>query len=108
VCVAAGTTPLRLDYRLQCAARVHARDMHLLDYATLEGPDGLTPEDRSRQAGYTVSSSAAAIEHGATADEVFADLNSSEDPACVAVGGLYRDIGIGKAGDSWSLVAGSE
>lgn len=48
----AGLPPLRTDERLRSAARAHCEDMARRDFCAHDNPDGLTPVDRMRAAGY--------------------------------------------------------
>jgi len=48
----AGCDPLRVDERLQTAARAHSEDMRDRGYFDHTSPDGKTPWDRMRAAGY--------------------------------------------------------
>ena len=48
-----GAAPaLKLDERLQRSARTHAGDMAMRDYFAHESPEGVTPVDRIREAGF--------------------------------------------------------
>jgi uncharacterized protein YkwD len=42
-----------MEPELRCAARLHARDMNERDFFDHVNPDGLGPEQRLRNAGYT-------------------------------------------------------
>ncbi|HEX5497142.1 MAG TPA: CAP domain-containing protein [Mycobacteriales bacterium] len=44
--------PLRMDFRLQAAAQGHSQDMADKDYFAHNDPDGTTPWDRAKAAGY--------------------------------------------------------
>jgi uncharacterized protein YkwD len=48
----AGVPPLRVDARLRKAARAHSADMARRNFCAHECPDGTTPTDRMRTAGY--------------------------------------------------------
>jgi uncharacterized protein YkwD len=52
---AIGLAPLALDERLSGIARSHARDMLLRRYVSHTTPDGESPYDRMRDAGYAFS-----------------------------------------------------
>jgi uncharacterized protein YkwD len=107
-CPGNSRVPFRLDYRLECGARVHARDMDVNNYLSVNGPQGLAPAARIAATGYGAITSAAQVESAATADQAFGQLNTVSDEGCIALGGPYRDIGIGKSGNRWSLLFGSE
>lgn len=47
-----GCSALRIDVRLRSAARAHSVDMHRRDYFDHNSPDGRTPWDRIKAAGY--------------------------------------------------------
>ena len=47
-----GVSPLRRDTRLAAAARAHSDDMVTRDYFDHFNPDGASPSDRARAAGY--------------------------------------------------------
>jgi uncharacterized protein YkwD len=53
---AAGESPLRPDARLQRAAQGHSEEMAAQDYFAHVAPDGSTPTDRMRAAGYIPNS----------------------------------------------------
>jgi uncharacterized protein YkwD len=48
-----GCSALRVDSRLRTAARAHSKDMHVRGYFEHNSPDGKTPWDRIKAAGYT-------------------------------------------------------
>lgn len=48
----AGLSRLRRDTQLDVAARAHSNDMARRDFCAHNNPDGLTPADRMRAAGY--------------------------------------------------------
>ncbi|WP_238935448.1 CAP domain-containing protein [Saccharopolyspora spinosa] len=48
----ANVAPLQTDERLRTAARDHSKDMARRDFCAHNNPDGLTPSDRMRAAGY--------------------------------------------------------
>lgn len=49
-----GCTALRVDPLLRAAARAHSADMHRRRYFAHDSPDGRTPGDRNKAAGYAV------------------------------------------------------
>lgn len=51
------TQPLHTDHKLACAARKHALDMQTRGYVSHQSPDGETPPQRIRRAGYVASTS---------------------------------------------------
>jgi uncharacterized protein YkwD len=48
-----GCSALHVDSRLRTAARAHSKDMHVRGYFEHNSPDGKTPWDRIKAAGYT-------------------------------------------------------
>lgn len=48
-----GCSALRVDVRLRTAARAHSRDMHVRHFFEHNSPDGRTPWDRIKAAGYS-------------------------------------------------------
>jgi uncharacterized protein YkwD len=93
-------TPLVLDFRLRCAARVHAADMVSQGYFDEIAPDGTTAGDRITSAGYPFSTWGIVIAQGtdqAAVDAVFtAYCALFSDPT-------FQDIGVGASVDTWSI-----
>lgn len=96
--------PLRMSAALQCAARLHSRDMFERDFVRHTNPDGDEPDDRMRAAGFDVEAENEAIVAGERdAAAALADLLDDWDD-CDALGTRrLTHIGIGRYEDRWTL-----
>ncbi|MGK5552334.1 CAP domain-containing protein [Actinomadura kijaniata] len=93
----AGCSPLRIDERLRKAARGHAEDMRDRGYFSHNSPDGRTPWDRIRAAGYPAGAAEnIAKGYPTPADVVKGWMNSSGHRANILNCGL-KAIGAGAA-----------
>jgi uncharacterized protein YkwD len=90
--------PLAMDAALRRAAREHSRDMGSRSYFSHDSPDGRSPDDRMRAAGWSGKSSGENIYGGPpTAAAVVDGWVKSPGHCANLMGPGYRSIGIGYA-----------
>jgi uncharacterized protein YkwD len=117
--VADGLLPLARSPELDAAARVHSRDMAERDYLDHGAPDGSTPRDRARRAGYVVPPDSGWIVVeliSAISDEPRGPLRwwleeSPEQHGKVLRNPRWREMGVGYAqggryGNYWTVLVG--
>jgi len=102
--------PLMMQPELRCAARLHSLDMSENDYLEHVNKDGVGPEDRMRQAGYTMFGIAGESIAQESPTQAMQDYNALTD--LFAAGGSdcqnlvearFDVIGIGVYADRWTL-----
>jgi uncharacterized protein YkwD len=94
----AGRPPLKLDPRLSEAAQRHAEDMLTRSYYSHSSPEGTTPIERVRKAGYAPHIVAENIARGPfTVDEVMDDWMLSREHRGNLLHPAFRDFGAGIA-----------
>jgi uncharacterized protein YkwD len=93
-------TPLVLDFRLRCAARVHSAEMNALNYFNETGPDGPTADERITAAGYQYSDWGLVISQGSGQASI--DTTFTNYCAWFSDAG-YSDLGVGAEDPIWSL-----
>jgi hypothetical protein len=107
----AAAPALVMKPELQCAARRHSRDMAERGFFSHDNPDGWTPEDRMRNAGYvTFGITAESIAQDGGAGETtamyraVADLLSAGGTECEnLVDASFDSVGIGHFEDLWTV-----
>ncbi len=107
----AGLEPVRRHAVLEQVAQIHAEDMKARSYFAHESPDGLTPEDRLRAAGY-LTPPCACNYHSAYGEniatgfvspaDVMKSWMSSPGHRANILNPDFREIGIGISGRLWS------
>ncbi|HEY4575205.1 MAG TPA: CAP domain-containing protein [Thermoanaerobaculia bacterium] len=94
----AGRPPLKLDPRLDEAAQKQAEDMLLRSYYSHFSPEGTTPQDRVRKAGYAPHIVAENIARGPSAvDEAMDNWMLSREHRGNVLHPAFRDLGVGIA-----------
>jgi uncharacterized protein YkwD len=104
----AGCGALRIDARLSAAAQEHSADMATRDYFSHISPDGQTPWDRAREAGYP-SPSAENIAMGyPTAAAVVAGWMASDGHRANILNCSSHAVGVGydPRGNYWTQLFG--
>jgi len=92
--------PVVWNETLTRVARAHSEDMARRNYFDHDSPDGSTPSQRVRRAGYAYLGTAENIAAGqATADAVMADWVRSPQHCANLMDPEYTDMGIGVALD---------
>jgi uncharacterized protein YkwD len=98
---------------LQCAARLHSRDMFENDFLGHQGSDGSTQDERMRRAGYSnfsIAGETIADERNWTGEgqmvpyralEMLFETGGSE--CAPLVDGRFDSVGIGVLGGLWTL-----
>ncbi|MEV0117696.1 CAP domain-containing protein [Streptomyces sp. NPDC050844] len=101
----AGCGPLRLDRRVQTAARAHARDMAARNYYEHVSPEGEHADDRMRKAGYPTGAWAENIHKGPKGPKTaMRDWMRSPGHRANILNCAYKDFGAGvslKANGPW-------
>lgn len=94
-----GVGALKRDTRLGAAARAHSADMVARDYFDHVSPEGTTPSDRARAAGYPggAGENIAALGGGATAFTMFDGWRGSQGHNENMLNGPYETAGMGIA-----------
>jgi uncharacterized protein YkwD len=96
--------PLRLSPALQCAARLHSRDMVLRDFIGSTNRDGEGPRDRMRAAGYRVDEADESLVIGERdAQAALEQLLDDRDDCFNVATRQHGDLGIGRYEDRWTL-----
>ncbi len=102
--------PLAMRPELRCSARLHSRDMSENNYLNQVNLEGVGPEDRIRDAGYTtfgVASESVAQDEtvpGRAPHEVLTWLFDAGGSDCKnLVDPRFDSVGIGRYGDLWTL-----
>jgi uncharacterized protein YkwD len=90
-----GCAPLRLDSRLRTAARRHSADMRLKHYFEHNSPDGTTPWDRIKAAGYSQPGAENIAAGYATAQAVVQGWMNSPGHRANIVNCSLKAVGIG-------------
>lgn len=109
----AGCDPLHSDSRLDAAALAHSEDMIARDYFSHTTPDGVSPWDRAKAAGYTVPTGENIALGQPDADAVMAAWMESEGHRANILNCASNAIGMGLALDSsgtpyWTQMFGAE
>ncbi len=90
-----GCSALRVDSRLRSAARAHSVDMHLKHYFDHNSPDGRTPWDRIKAAGYTSPGAENIAQGYATAKAVMDGWMNSSGHRANILNCSLKAVGIG-------------
>lgn len=90
-----GCVALRVDPRLRAAARAHSADMHRNHYFDHNAPDGRTPWDRIKAAGYTTPGAENIAEGYATAQAVLQGWMDSPGHRANILNCSLKAVGIG-------------
>ncbi|GAB2818082.1 hypothetical protein GCM10027176_23350 [Actinoallomurus bryophytorum] len=90
-----GCSALRVDSRLRTAARAHSKDMHVRNYFEHNSPDGKTPWDRIKAAGYTQAGAENIAEGYATAQAVVTGWMNSPGHRANILNCSLKAVGIG-------------
>jgi uncharacterized protein YkwD len=99
-----GCTPLRWDAALARVAERHSRDMARRGFFSHQNPEDQSPFDRMESAGIGYRAAAENIAMGqATGAEVFRDWMNSRGHRENMENCRYTEVGIGRAGDHWTL-----
>ena len=96
----AGCDPLHSDPRLDAAALAHSEDMIVRDYFSHVTPDGVSPWDRAKAAGYDVPTGENIALGQRDADTVMTAWMSSEGHRANILNCASKAIGMGLALDS--------
>jgi uncharacterized protein YkwD len=104
----AGLPAYRADDALDCAARMHAKDMARNDYFSHESQDGRTFADRARSAGYDGTPLGENIAQSSTPASVVAMWMDSDGHRANLLSQDANEIGVGNDGDLWVVVIGRE
>ena len=104
----AGLPAYRADDALDCAARMHAKDMARNDYFSHDSPDGRTFADRARSAGYDGAPLGENIALSSTPASVVAMWMDSDGHRANLLSQEANEVGVGNEGDLWVVVIGRE
>jgi uncharacterized protein YkwD len=89
-------SPLEMDGAMQCAARHHSKNMAEMDFFSHTGPDGDTPGDRLKAAGYTGGGWGENIAGGSqTPEDAMKSWMGSSGHCSNIMNPGYRKIGVG-------------
>jgi uncharacterized protein YkwD len=94
---AAGCDPVRTDERLTQAAATHSADMASRAYFSHTSPDGSSPWDRARRAGYDWPSAENIAAGNATADATMNQLMNSPGHRDNILNCEHKAVGVGRA-----------
>lgn len=101
-----GCAALRVDVRLRTAAREHSKDMHARHYFEHDSPDGTTPWDRIKAAGYSAPGAENIAMGYATARAVIDGWMNSPGHRANILNCSLKAVGIGieygQAGPWWT------
>lgn len=105
-----GLRELAENAKLNKASTDYARLMGQTAPLSHTGPDGSTPGDRARAAGYDYSFIAENLARGFPSDESVIDawLNSKTGHRENTLHERAEDFGLGRVGDNWVLMLGAE
>ncbi len=101
--------PIVMKPELQCAARLHSRDMAMRNFFDHTNPDGETPEDRIRKTGYPFGAVGESIARASGAPEavpyeVLESLAAEGGMECeILLDPRFDSVGIGQFSDLWTL-----
>ncbi len=109
----AGCDPVHADGKLTTAALLHSQDMIARGYFSHNTPDGASPWDRAKEAGYEVPTGENIAQGQKTADAVMDAWMNSEGHRANILNCSSKAIGIGMAVDSggtiyWTQMFGAE
>ncbi len=97
--------PLSWNILLELAAAKHSKDMAERKYFSHTSPDGTTPQQRIKAAGYSYSWSGENIASGFSKEaDVINGWLKSEGHCKNIMNGNYRDMGVGRANGVWTQV----
>jgi len=108
----AGCGPVRLDDRLTAASLDHSQDMAARGYLSHTTPEGRTPWDRARAAGYDSATGENIAQGQRTADDVVRAWMGSEGHRrnILACGSVAMGLGLARDGSGvpyWTQMFGS-
>ena len=109
----AGCDPVHTDAKLARAALAHSEDMIARGYFSHNSPDGSSPWDRAKEAGYEVPTGENIALGQKTADAVMDAWMNSEGHRANILNCSSKAIGMGMAVDSagtpyWTQMFGAE
>ena len=90
-----GLDPLTMNSSLSSAARLHSQDMINRNFFNHVNPDGLTPGDRARNAGYNFIALAENICGNSSIDAGHSSLMGSSSHRVNILNPNYKEVGIG-------------
>ncbi len=90
-----GLEPLTMNSSLSSAARLHSQDMINRNFFNHVNPDGLTPGDRARNAGYNFIALAENICGNSSIDLGHSSLMESSSHRVNILNPTYKEVGIG-------------
>ncbi|HNS71599.1 MAG TPA: CARDB domain-containing protein, partial [bacterium] len=90
-----GLEPLTMNSSLSSAARLHSQDMINRNFFNHVNPDGLTPGDRARNAGYNFIALAENICGNSSIDAGHSSLMGSSSHRVNILNPTYKEVGIG-------------
>jgi uncharacterized protein YkwD len=112
----ANLSPVTWNAKLETAAQGHADDMRVRNYFDHNTPEGLTPVDRMKAAGYVVTCTQCSwsVAYGeniargqTTPEQVMNDWMNSEHHRENILSKDFREIGVGISGTYWVQDFGS-
>ncbi len=92
---AQGLEPLTMNSTLSSAAKLHSQDMINRNFFNHVNPDGLTPSDRARNAGYSFIALAENICGNPSIDAGHSSLMGSPSHRINILNPSYKEVGIG-------------
>ncbi|MEN6378395.1 MAG: CARDB domain-containing protein [Methanofastidiosum sp.] len=92
---AQGLEPLTMNSTLSSAAKLHSQDMINRNFFNHINPDGLTPSDRARNAGYSFIALAENICGNPSIDSGHSSLMGSPSHRVNILNPSYKEVGIG-------------
>ncbi|GAA0279584.1 hypothetical protein GCM10009539_79390 [Cryptosporangium japonicum] len=109
----AGCDPVHADPKLTSASLLHSQDMIARGYFSHNTPDGASPWDRAKEAGYEVPTGENIAQGQKTADAVMDAWMNSEGHRANILNCSSKAIGVGVAVDSggtvyWTQMFGAE
>ncbi|MEV4414559.1 sigma-70 family RNA polymerase sigma factor [Catellatospora sp. NPDC049609] len=93
----AGCKPLRAEPKLDQASRLHSADMAKRNYFSHETPEGVTPWDRARKAGYDQPSAENIAAGNASAKATFQQWMNSKGHKANILNCSSKAMGVGRA-----------
>ncbi|MBX9387088.1 CAP domain-containing protein [Streptomonospora nanhaiensis] len=104
----AGCAPLRVDPRLTAASQNHADDMAERDYMAHETPEGVGPQERAEEAGYSAWSGENVAAGYSSAEAVMDGWMNSPGHRANILDCGNTEIGVGVTDGMWAQNFGAE
>ena len=101
-----GLKPLRPDRRLDQAAHAHNDDMQARGYISHTSPEGSTPSDRARAAGYFDDTGENLLQANVTPMEAVTLWLGSAVHRALILDPAYRGVGTAQGGEHWTQTFG--